>query len=244
MRVLTLASAIFAALLASNSAARCLSHSFEVWPPSRATVPTNFRIVISMSGTAQTLADSLSVRKPRLVAKGHTVSLSLVEVSHGAVNVAQVVLRPKDELRPDTVYMLKLDNRSHPKPNEPDLPVLSWRTGRAIDGEAPRWSTAPKTLESQYHEYGCGPESQVEVEIGVADANDVLIQAEVRNPANGSVQRFLVRPKDGRLLVGHGMCTGPFQLDREASYQVGLTAVDTSGNTAAAPGEPLNILGP
>jgi hypothetical protein len=64
-------------------------------------------------------------------------------------------------------------------------------------------------------------------------------------PASGGPERvYDVSPTDGDLGIGHGMCSGPYDLAQGARYRVSLEAIDAAGNSAPAPGGSVSIVGP
>lgn len=71
-----------------------------------------------------------------------------------------------------------------------------------------------------------------------------LFLVDVAPVAGGPHVQYLVAPRDGVVEVGHGMCSGPFELAPGGRYRVTLAAVDLAGHTVVAPGSGFEIVGP
>lgn len=68
--------------------------------------------------------------------------------------------------------------------------------------------------------------------------------AEVRRAEGGTPVRFRLKPMEGKVRIGHGMCSGGFKLQEGMRYTVRLVAVDMAGNESVAPGDEVLIEGP
>jgi hypothetical protein len=66
----------------------------------------------------------------------------------------------------------------------------------------------------------------------------------VRRAEGGTPVRFRLTPSEQQVQIGHGMCSGGFELQEDVRYSVRLVAVDMAGNESPAPGGELLIQGP
>ncbi|WP_224367564.1 hypothetical protein [Hyalangium versicolor] len=232
--------------------AKCAMQSLTVWPPPGQSLPANGQVVLEGFGAFVEPVTRIDERSPRLVAGKDEVPLRVVAVHRGEFNLSQAILQPERPLRPGERYTLHL---TQPKDSqEPVLPTtqrlngtsvpMAW-TVTAADVKPPRWREVPRIMEESAEMLGCGPAVHVSVSASVdEDGSKVQVLAEVRRAEGGEPVRFRLTPNDEQVAVGHGMCSGAFQLEEGMRYTVRLVAVDMAGNETAAPGDPVLITGP
>jgi hypothetical protein len=146
---------------------------------------------------------------------------------------------------------------------------LSWSVVEADharpEWRAAQWRAAPQSAGSETHHYGCGPSVFQFYKVEAEDESRLWFLAVVRRAdGTGTPQRHLVRGKQEsapapprRILamhpgvrnvqsiaLGHEMCGGGFQFDTGVEYFVDVFAVDAAGNSSAAPGGTLTLIGP
>lgn len=213
------------ALLSSFSAfAKCAAISWNVWPSIETTLPLNARIVIGGYGTAKPTIEKLASYGPALVAKGHRVELQVTQTNVGEMKIAQAVLVPVETLKPSLHYRLTW-KKLPPDFSQP----ANWTTGTTRDEAAPQWLSIPSPQPGVHEELGCGPAEQALVDLAVHDASPFLIRARVLRGSQ-STEYLLPWTKGEALAVGHGMCSGAFQL--KGDWKLELAAVDVAGNEA------------
>lgn len=248
MRLTTLAciaATVLALLLpARRSDARCAPGSLSLWPDPGGALPANGTIAVEGSGTEQDFVRGLTGRHPRLLSGRRSVPLEVVAVQEGAFRVTQAILAPASPLEPGRRYVLAVDGRSRIAVwvGEDRRPA-AW-TAAAEDRTAPTWGSAPRVAPSTRVELGCGPAIFGHVAVAVADGSPVRIRVHVAPEAGGEERVYDVSPEGGDLAIGHGMCSGPFELAAGARYRVTLEAVDAGGNATPAPAGPVTVVGP
>lgn len=247
-RGLVAAIAFAAAVFAPRaSAAKCAYRYLHAFPPAAAHLPLNGRIVVEGYGADTDVVKEIAVYHPELSSDGDRVPLRVAETNVGGFNITQVVLVPARPLLPKTKYTLRIhapERRASDEAEEQLRETFTWTTGAGADRAAPRWQAPPKAGERVYRELGCGPESYVNIQVSVADAQPVQVLAEVRPAGGGPGARYLLQPQEGAIQIGHNMCAGAFQLADKGRYEVTLTAFDAAGNASAAPGPALQIVAP
>jgi hypothetical protein len=234
--------------------ADCAAAELEVWPPLDQLLPANGQVVLEGYGGFQEPVARIAERSPRLVADGDEVPLRVLAVHRGEKRLTQAVLRPERSLKPGKRYTLLFTQLM--KVSETDLPTRVWWkddyapmtwTATAEDVTPPRWRKAPSRLDAKAEMLGCGPSIHVDVAAAVEDeGSQVQVLAEVRpvGKRQSKVVRFRLTPSGEQVAIGHGMCSGGFQLQEGADYTVRLVAVDAAGNETPAPGDPVLIQGP
>lgn len=241
MRTLAAAALLFAAATVSPPAhAKCTSWNLNSWPEGPDAFPVNGRIVLDeyAQGGRRLFPDG--ARPPVLSATGgrEEIPLDMVEVLPGNFRNRQVVLAPRRALAADTTYVLHLEGSPYP------VGPLVFRTSATEDVRAPRWTAAPQWDGEERQRFGCGPSSWAFFTAGVEDDSDVRVRVEIRAADTGEIARFLVAPVDGRLALGHGMCSGGFDFRPGVEYTATFTAVDLAGNETPSPGGSVSFLGP
>jgi hypothetical protein len=231
--------------------AMCGSQSLTVWPSLDHPLPANGQVVLEGYGLFEEPVATIAKRSPRLVAEKDEVPLRVVAVYRGEMNLTQAILQPERPLQPGQRYTLHLTHpegaRSPPLPTETqsktgDVPI-AWTVTDA-DVKPPHWRKAPRKEGESKVRMGCGPSIHVHVSANVDEEGpQVHVLAEVRRADGGEPVRFRLSPSQKQLHIGHGMCSGAFQLKEGVRYTVRLVAVDMAGNEAAAPGAPVHIVG-
>jgi hypothetical protein len=87
---------------------------------------------------------------------------------------------------------------------------------------APPAAPTPKVISQKQLELGCGPAKQVEVALGTSVS---LAYVELADTKTKQVSTGYVRVADGALTIGHGMCGGPFGLDKGRGYTATITLI-------------------
>jgi len=244
-----LAAIAFATLVCAPRAseAKCAYQRVEAFPPASTRLPVNGRIVVEGYGEAQSMVKAIATHHPELWAEGDRVSLRVVETNVGDFRLTQAVLVPERPLLPKTRYTLRIYESDLPVSDDSEIKLrdtFAWTTGSGADHGTPHWQAPPQTGKRVYEELGCGPEIYVEVSVSVADPSPFQVRAELRPVGGGPASRYLLQPQHGVIEIGHGMCSGPFELSDGRSYTVTLTAVDVGGNISPAPGPVLQIASP
>ena len=217
----------------------CATSAWDVFPASGSKVPKNSRFIVEGYGSAQPAVLSLATRKPRLIpANGAEVPLKVVEINVGEMSITQAVLEPTAPLIEGTRYRLKIETDTKREENM----LAFWTVGPA-DVEPPRWTRTPEAQPGKITRFGCGPAIEAQVNVAIEDASALLMRAKVTRPDGSSRQYLLPVPQNGRLEIGHGMCSGAFKIGGEKEWSLELTAVDVAGNATLALSPPLKFKG-
>ncbi|HYI01239.1 hypothetical protein [Hyalangium sp.] len=242
---------LLAILLPRIVLAMCGSQSLTVWPALDHALPANGQVVLQGYGHFEAPVATIAERSPRLVADKDEVPLRVVAVYRGEMNLTQAVLQPERPLQPGQRYTLHLTQpegaSSPPLPTETQSKSgnapIAWTVTDA-DVKPPRWRAAPRKKGASAERMGCGPSIHVHVSASVDEEGpQVHVLAEVRRADGGEPVRFRLTPGEEQVHIGHGMCSGAFQLKEGMRYTVRLVAVDMAGNESAAPGAPVRIVG-
>ncbi len=89
----------------------------------------------------------------------------------------------------------------------------------------------PKFLNTSYIEYGCGPAIFAHFQVRIDDASETLVKTEVVNLQNKEKTIYYLSSRDGKIDIGHGMCSGAFSFREKGKYKVRFDLMDASGNS-------------
>lgn len=224
--------------------ARCMSFHVMTYPAAGQALPVNGRVVFDGRAHAAELAATMKDRAPRLVAGDERIPLEVSEVLAGDFTATQAVLVPKRALTAGKTYALVWTGREGDHANAKTTNgTLRWAATGTPDTTAPAWSASPSLAGGDRHELGCGPVANTVVSVAATDDRVALLfRVDVTSAGRAPVS-FLTEAKDGAVLVGHGMCSGPVRLVTGTTYEATLTAVDLAGN-ASTPAKALRFTAP
>lgn len=242
---LSLTLAVTLLSVAPDAGAKCRGTWLSAFPDK--TIHANSWLVLQAGGQARELVRNLANHRAALVRQGERVEVTVMAVHDGQFNVTQAIIRPSKPLTRGATYRLSLDEAAVEAASIGwDLKRLEWTVGPPSGSGTPRWSGAPTVDGSRYTRYGCGPAKYVDMRLPVVDTGLLGALVEVR-PAGAKARpvRFLVPIRDGKISLGHGMCSGAFTYTSGARYDVRvLSVLDTQGNRVSAPPHALTVDAP
>ena len=200
------------------------------------TTPTGW-LILEGGGDAEPYLLGLRDQRVTLVSGRHKVPATVVAVNEGRLNIVQTILKPLTELKLGRTYTLATQ-RGHgiARGLHYGLSRLAWKV--VEPGPRATWKAAPVAAGGDRAEFGCGPAVNISVETPLS-APVRGVWATV-SPADGSVPAvtwlFGVRA-DGRIRVGHGMCSGPVTFKKGQRMVIRVTgAVSLDGTSVPTPG--------
>lgn len=226
-------------LLFQTAFADCAAGSLSVMPAIGDAIPERPELVVHAYGTeraklADLGPDDLSLR----TSKG-SMPLEVVAHHRGSFSDDQLVLRPKGPLPPGQVTLV-LRGETPKLWTGGGHQEVSWQVSQIRPQQA-AWKAAPVLKGTELHPMGCGPSTHanvqvpvntpwVEVELTVTSAGSTGPRERVGEPVRGRLS-----VEQGSIAIGHGMCSGLFQLVPGTSYTAQLTAVAADGTRSPAP---------
>ena len=78
--------------------------------------------------------------------------------------------------------------------------------------------------------FGCGPAISISFKIKGEDKSELFVRASVKNEKSGTTTDYILNIEDGEVSIGHGMCSGAFNLEEGGYYEVSFCLIDQSGN--------------
>lgn len=230
MRILlSLAALLSVALFAASASARCMSQNMSYWPPPNTEIDTQPVILIEGMGGHESTVKEL--KGASLVTPGHHVALTKIATHAGAFLVTQTAWTPKEPLKPGKTYTLVVQGKTKTwRPTayvaDSSKKVRLTYTVAKTPRPALAWTGAPILGESRAMQYGCGPSIKQDMALPTT-RTDGLVEVTI---AQGPKARTYWVPlsKDGAVRLGHGMCSGPFQLGGAGEYTATLRLVNAA----------------
>lgn len=170
---------------------------------------------------------------------GELIELNLQEILTGQMQLTQAVFCPISELKPNTKYFLKYSDQTE---NEGREMMLYNREKK--ESEEVYWKTTDKktleTLNSNLNiefkktkviHYGCGPSANAIFNVKNKSESEIWYKTEVVDLSTNAKKVFYIKEWNGKLNVGHGMCSGAFTYSNKGKYKVRFTPMNTDGNS-------------
>jgi len=84
---------------------------------------------------------------------------------------------------------------------------------------------------------GCGPSIHAPVQVEATDdgASSALFAIEILKQGETTARRFYLSERDGKLMIGRGMCGGAWMPEANVAYRITVEAADFAGHRASAP---------
>jgi hypothetical protein len=174
-----------------------------------------------------------------LVSESEQICLNPDDRYAGEFRVSQVTLRPERLLTRGKTYAMLINEKSPrvdkwlgDRRSDDALNSLQWTADLPRDDLPPMWFDDPELIKAEVTEYGCGPAIGAEVKVRVHDENPTMLLATIFDPGASTRRSYLLHLTNDAVFVGHGMCSGGFDLAPGAEYQVSFDIIDVAGNSA------------
>lgn len=230
----------FSLCISTNVLAECSSNGIWAYP-STTEINQNTILIVEGYARSQRVIDSLNIGYQIYLESGEEqIALEVIETCQGMFSITQALLRPISKLTPGKTYKLKISNLD--KWDERDLSkwnsekkryeAISWKVSSKIDNDNPKWITEPKLVANGTEWYGCGPAVYAIFDLKIKDASSSLVKVELYNYDTKEINTYyLTLNDDGKLEVGHGMCSGAFTFRNKQQYKIRFSLTDISGNS-------------
>jgi len=181
---------------------------------------------------SQEIITGLNKKYPIFLQSGsHQVKLSVKENCEGQFGLTQAILNIEGELTVGKKYILRIDNLPKEERGMHNISDISWTVKKDVDTTLPIWNNQPKHVENTFMMYGCGPAVYASFEMEITDNSETLVKTELIDLKTNEKRIYYLQHSDGKLNIGHGMCSGAFNFGSDRNYKVRFDLVDASGNT-------------
>ena len=141
------------------------------------------------------------------------------------------------ELKPNKKYFLKYSEKSGNeekgismyKRDKEESEKVYWET---IDKKSIKRLNSNLKLEFEKTEvihYGCGPEANAIFKIMNRPESEIWYKTEVVEIGTGNKSVYYIKEWNGKLNVGHSMCSGAFTFKKDGKYKVRFTPMNIDG---------------
>ena len=208
--------------------------------PQQKEISMNSMFIIEGYARSEKTINSFENRKIYLESEyGELVELNLLETWKGQMSLTQAILKPTEELKPNTTYFLKYSGQTenesremrqynrHKKKHE----KVFWKTTNEKSIAHLNSSLQIKFQKTKVIHYGCGPSANAIFEIKNKSESEIWYKTEVVNLANNKKTTYYIKEWNGKLTVGHGMCSGAFTYSAKGMYKVRFTPLNIDGKT-------------
>ncbi len=237
-------------LFASKSFADCAGTGLHVFP-SQKEIRTNNLFLLEGYAQSQHVIAGLNKEFPIYLKSGkEIIKLEVTEVNTGQFYVTQALLKPEKPLTLGKEYLLVIEHlpeyeyfgnyNSKTQKYDP----ITYLVNLPDDLASPKLTNLPQEKSKSLAHFGCGPSIHVEFGFDVSDDSNVLVRTTVKSRDTGITTTYLLVYSGEGVSIGHGMCSGAFQLNDGNEYEVQFELLDNSGNAAGGKTEWISFSKP
>lgn len=228
---------LFLTMGVQSVSAECAMSGMQFFPQQKEISLNSMFIIQGYSFSRKTI-NSFKERTIYLKSEeGELIELDLLEILKGQMMITQAIFRPVSELRPNTTYFLKYADQTENEEREmmqynsekKKSEKVSWRTTdkKTIGALNPRLELVFEKTEVIY--YGCGPSVNAIFDVKNKLQGEIWYKTEVLEIGTNKKTVYYIKEWNGKLKVGHGMCSGAFTFNQKGSYKVRFTPMNTDG---------------
>lgn len=194
----------------------------------------NGLIILEFYASSQSLIKDLNTKYPiYLKNKGSKVTLVPIEILKGEMKLTQVVFKPGKGLKVGEEYSLVISNlpsyETQPVRTDSDMSVR-FKINNTSDFKKPVFTGLPIERKKTMDLFGCGPASWVYFNIPALEDSEYYVRIRVQGQSSGMKTEFILKPEEGMIKVGHGMCSGAIFFKNNRKYTISFQLMDQSGN--------------
>jgi hypothetical protein len=219
--------------------AKCGMSGMQFFPEQKE-ISLNSMFIIQGYSFSQKTIDSFKDRIIYLESEnGELIELNLQETLKGQMELTQAIFCPVLELKPSTTYFLKYSDQTTNESRE----MLQYNSDKK-EREKVYWKTTEKkslttlnsNLEIEFEkteviQYGCGPSANAIFNVKNKSESEIWYKTEVVDLNTNDKTIFYIKEWNGRLNVGHGMCSGAFTYKMKGKYKVRFTPMKIDGKS-------------
>ena len=219
--------------------ADCSSNGMYFFPETKE-ISLNSMFIIEGYAFSQKTINSFKERTIYLESEnGELIELNLQEILKGQMELTQAIFCPVSELKPNTTYFLKYSDQTENEERE----MMQYNREKK-EREKVYWKTTDKkaieTLNSNLNiefentevvHYGCGPSANAIFNVKNKSESEIWYKTEVVDLSTNDIKTYYIKEWNGKLNVGHGMCSGAFTYSNKGKYKVRFTPMNIDGKS-------------
>ena len=230
---------LFLAFGINSAFAECAMSGLQFFPEQKE-ISLNSMFIIQGYSMSQGTINSFKSRTVYLESEnGELIVLNLQELLKGQMELTQAIFCPSTELKPNTTYFLKYSNQTENESNAMmqyntemrKKEKVYWKTTneKSVALLNPNLKIEFETTETVL--YGCGPSANAIFNIKNKGASEIWYKTEVVNLTTKENTYFYIKEWNGKLNVGHDMCSGAFVFGNKGEYKVRFTPMNIDGKS-------------
>lgn len=202
----------------------------------------NGLIILEFYASSQERIPQLNKKYPVFLQSGlKKITLDVIEVLTGDFRVTQVVFKPQCELVEGEMYELIIDKLPEQGPLDINKITRKWEPLKyevlnSFDTHEPALTSSFSLGEGSITLFGCGPAKIVPFHFTAIDKSELFVRTTVKNKTTGKETTYILEVQEGKISVGHGMCSGGFYFNPEHLYEARFQLMDQSGNRGPVTG--------
>ncbi len=222
-----------------TASAEC-SMSGMTFYPEQKEISLNSMFIIQGYSFSQKTINSFKERTIYLESEnGELIKLNLQEILKSQMSLTQAIFKPSKELKPNTTYFLKYSDQTESEGRE-----MTQYNREKKEREKVYWKTTnKKTIENlnsnlnvEFEKtevilYGCGPSANAIFDVKNKSESEIWYKTEVVEIETNKKNIYYIKEWNGKLNVGHGMCSGAFTFNRKGKYKVRFTPMNIDGKS-------------
>ena len=219
--------------------AECSMNGMQFFPEQKE-IPLHSKFIIQGYALSQKTITSFKNRTVYLESEsGELIVLNLQELLTGKMELTQAIFSPASALKPNTIYFLNYSDQTENEGRE----MMQYNRVKNVR-EKVYWKTTdqnfveslPTNLTLVFEKtavihYGCGPHANAIFEIKNKPVGEIWYKTEVIELETNTKTVFYIKEENGKLHVGHDMCSGAFTFKNKGTYQVRFTPMNIDGQS-------------
>jgi hypothetical protein len=222
-----------------KASAECAMSGMQFYPEQKE-ISLNSMFIIQGYSFSQKTINSFKERTIYLESEsGEFIALNLQEILIGQMSLTQAIFKPSKELKPYTTYSLKYSDQTenegremmHYNKEKEEIEKVYWKTTDKKTLETLNSNLNVEFEKTEVMHYGCGPSAYAIFDVKNKSENEIWYKTEVVEIDTNKRTVYYIKEWNGKLNVGHGMCSGAFTFNRKSKYKVRFTPMNTDGKS-------------
>lgn len=219
--------------------ADCAGMGMQFYPSTKE-ISLNSMFIVEGYAFSQKTIKSFKERTVYLESEnGELIELNLQEIFTGQMQLTQAIFCPTSELKPNTKYFLKYSDETENEVREmttynrekKEREKVYWKTTDKKSLENLNSNLTLKFEKTDVVHYGCGPEANAIFKIKNKPESEIWYKTEVIETETNKKSVYYIKEWNGKLNVGHDMCSGAFTFKRKGKYKVRFTPMNIDGKS-------------
>lgn len=221
------------------ASAKCLMSGMTFYPEQKE-ISLNSMFIIQGYSFSQKTINNFKERTIYLESEnGELIKLNLQDILKGQMNLTQAIFKPSKELEPNTTYFLKYSDQTENEGREmmqynrmeKEREKVYWKTTDKKTIEILNSNLNVEFEKTEVKHYGCGPSANAIFDVKNKFESEIWYKTEVVEIETNKKTIYYIKEWNGKLNVGHGMCSGAFTFNRKGKYKVRFTPMNTDGKS-------------